>query len=171
MTDDADPPSSTLKPLVGFLRGHFALEWDGIHGAAHWARVRFHGLRLAGRNGARADVVELFAFLHDAERRHDGVDRDHGKRGARLARRLNGEHFQLDALGLDLLCHAIESHSEGHVEGDLTVRTCWDADRLDLSRLGIRPDPRRLATDEARQADVIEEAWRRARGHMERWSR
>ena len=24
-------------------------------------------------------------------------------------------------------------------EGDLTVRTCWDADRLDLGRVGIRP--------------------------------
>lgn len=155
--------ATDLLPLARFLRQHFALDWYGIHGAAHWTRVRYHGLRLARQSGARADVVTLFAFLHDAERRDDGTDRGHGARGARLARRLHGEHFRLDAEGLDMLCHAIEFHSAGLVEGDITVRTCWDADRLDLARLGIRPDPRRLSTAAARHPEAIARAERMAR--------
>jgi uncharacterized protein len=56
-----------LASLARFLRGHVALDWHGIHGAAHWTRVRYHGPRLAAQTGARPDVVMLFAFLHDAE--------------------------------------------------------------------------------------------------------
>ena len=32
---------------------------------------------------------------------------------------------------------------------DLTVMACWDADRLDLGRVGIRVDPKRLFTTTA----------------------
>jgi uncharacterized protein len=38
----------------------------------------------------------------------------------------------------------------GHLEGDATLQACWDADRLDLGRVGITPSPRRLCTDAAR---------------------
>jgi uncharacterized protein len=44
------------------------------------------------------------------------------------------------------------------------VQTCWDADRLDLGRVGKRPDPRRLCTPAARDRDVIEWAYRRSLG-------
>ena len=44
------------------------------------------------------------------------------------------------------LCH----HSDGRVDADVTVQTCWDADRLDLGRVGKRPDPRLLCTPAAR---------------------
>jgi hypothetical protein len=30
---------------------------------------------------------------------------------------------------------------------DVTIQTCWDADRLDLGRVGIRPDPARMGTE------------------------
>ena len=67
---------STITPhLVAMLRREFALEWEGIHGAPHWARVRRNGLRIAAVTKASARVVELFAFLHDARRLHDGGDR------------------------------------------------------------------------------------------------
>ncbi|MEN1958120.1 hypothetical protein [Luteimonas changyuni] len=74
---------------MAHLRKEFRLDWNGIHGAAHWARVRFHGVSLA--------------------------------RG----------------LGLDERVPA-----------------------LDLGRVGIRPDPRRLCTPLARDAGRIERAWR-----------
>jgi len=32
-----------------------------------------------------------------------------------------------------------------------TVATCWDADRLDLGRVGIKPDARYLFSDEAKE--------------------
>ena len=45
-----------------------------------------------------------------------------------------GALFVLDTAGFDMLVHACRYHSDGLVEGDVTVRTCWDADRLDLGR-------------------------------------
>ena len=45
---------------------------------------------------------------------------------------------------MKLLTEALIHHSEGYIEGDVTVRVCWDADRLDLGRVGIEPKPERL---------------------------
>jgi HD superfamily phosphodiesterase len=66
------PRSPVTPDLVAFLRSHFVLDWHGIHGANHWARVKVNGLLLAAETGADARVVELFAFLHDSCREHDG---------------------------------------------------------------------------------------------------
>ena len=40
--------------------------------------------------------------------------------------------------------------------------TCWDADRLDLGRVGIRPDPRRLFTAAARSPELLSWAYQRS---------
>ena len=68
----------------------------------------------------------------------------------------------LDRLGLDMLVHACEFHSDGLTEADATIQACWDADRLDLGRVGIRPDPRRLCTAAAREPGNLEAAYRRS---------
>jgi uncharacterized protein len=52
-------------------------------------------------------------------------------------------------------------HSDGHVEGEPALRACWDADRLDLGRVGIRPDPAYLCTNPARDPGTIAAALRR----------
>ncbi len=36
-------------------------------------------------------------------------------------------------------------HSNGAVDADPTVQTCWDADRLDLGRVGIKPAARYMS--------------------------
>jgi uncharacterized protein len=46
---------------------------------------------------------------------------------------------------------------------DITIQTCWDADRLDLGRVGIVPDPARLCTVAARDPDLIRWAIERSR--------
>lgn len=165
--------------LIQFLRSHFQLDWQGIHGAPHWARVRHNGLLLAKTVedhypafSVNRKVIELFAFLHDAERQSDHSDPDHGLRAARLAHSLNGEFFQLDPRALQQLTTACESHSYGYtsykeagldfVEDDLTVLVCWDADRLDLGRTGVKPDARYLCTQAAKQPEVIEYCWVRS---------
>ena len=153
--------------LLAHLRSRFLLDWQGIHGAAHWARVRSHGLWLARRTGADAEVVELFAFLHDACRENDTHDPEHGRRAARLAEELRGEYFELDDRRAALLDEALRRHPDGRITGDVTVRTSWDADRLDLGRAGIRPDPRRLSTVPARDPVRIELAWQRSRRWLE----
>ena len=70
------------RQLIEIVRRQFRLEWQGIHGVPHWGRVRWNGLEMARVNGAREDVVELFAFLHDRQRLHDGTDREHVARAA-----------------------------------------------------------------------------------------
>lgn len=151
------------QELICFIRHEFPLEWRGIHGAPHWARVRVNGLRLAKTTGANTKVVELFAFLHDARRVHDGGDGRHGARAAQLAHELNGEFFSLTPGESHLLEWACRDHSSGSIEGEITVQTCWDADRLDLGRIGIRPVPSRLCTEAARRSETIAAAYRRSR--------
>ena len=164
--------SGVLTPaLLAAVRRQFRLDWGGVHGAPHWARVRLNGLAIAARSGARIDVIELFAFFHDSCRHNDYGDRRHGSRAVDFAHALRGELFQIDSAGFDLLAEACRTHSDGGMTGDLTVRACWDADRLDLWRVGITPDPRRLATAEARDEAVFAQAQQRAWAWVQRYRR
>jgi hypothetical protein len=53
-------------------------------------------------------------------------------RAADYALELNRDVLRLDRPGLELLTYAVRHHSDGLLEADITVQTCWDADRLDL---------------------------------------
>lgn len=156
-------PAVISRGLIEAIRKEFRLDWTGIHGAPHWARVRENGLRLAGVNGARPEVVELFAFLHDSRRVQDGADPGHGRRAAALAVSLKGSLISLPDEDFDLLVYACTHHSSGSVEADLTVQTCWDADRLDLGRVGIMPNAAYLCTAAAKDSSMIEWAYLRSR--------
>lgn len=127
-------------------------------------RVRQNGLRLARETGANTRVVELFAFFHDSCRRNDGRDPDHGARGAELAWELHGTDFELELPELELLTTACIGHSRGGTLADITVMTCWDADRLDLGRVGIYPEAERLCTEAARDPRLIQWAYARSIG-------
>ena len=151
------------EELIALVRSEFALSWDGIHGVAHWARVRDNGLRLAELTGANPQIVELFAFLHDSKRCNDGQDPDHGKRAAAFARSLRGSLITLDGEDMELLTFACAYHTDGLTEADVTVQACWDADRLDLGRVGIKPNPRYLCTPAAQDPETIRWAYRRSR--------
>ena len=127
-----------------------------IHGESHWQRVAAAGLALLPETPA-ADpaLVFLFALFHDSMRSNDGYDPLHGPRGAALARELRGEAFDLKDAEMDLLGFACEEHTNGGVGSDPTVGVCWDADRLNLWRVGIRPDPHWLSTEAARSEERI----------------
>jgi uncharacterized protein len=140
-----------LKSLVRVILEGYALPWQGTHGVAHWARVLENGLRLAQETRAHAAVVQLFAVFHDARRVNEGADPGHGRRGAELAAALRGECFSLSDVEFALLCDACTRHTDGRTDADITVQTCWDADRLDLGRVGICPAPARLCTPAARR--------------------
>ena len=144
------------------IRDGYTLPEDGPHGIHHWARVLENGIRVAERTGADAEVVALFAMFHDSRRINENHDEGHGLRGGELASSLRGSLVHLDDTRFDLLFEACRLHTDGHTTGDPTLRACWDADRLDLGRVGITPSPRRLCTDAARE--MIDWADRRARG-------
>lgn len=150
------------KSLLTALRREFALDWHGIHGAAHWARVRHNGLHLAPATGAVTRVVELFAVLHDVKRQNDDDDPDHGERAAEFALSRRGTLFHLADRELELLLTACAGHSSGSRAGDPTVLTCWDADRLDLGRVGVVPQASRLCTSAARDPKIIAAAHARS---------
>jgi uncharacterized protein len=151
------------EELIARVQSEFALSWDGIHGVAHWARVRDNGFKLIELTGANPQIVELFALLHDAKRCNDGKDPGHGKRGAEFARSLHGSLITLPDGDMELLTFACEYHTDGLIEAHVTVQTCWDADRLDLGRIGIRPNPHYLCTPAARDPEMIEWAYQRSR--------
>ena len=159
----ARDPVVITPSLIDLLRQKFLLDWNGIHGVAHWARVRANGLSLARSNGANARIVEYFSFLHDVCRRNDGRDPDHGSRAALFARRMRDRHIDLDDAEFSILAAAIGGHTYGKYHENLTVLTCWDADRLDLGRVGIAPEADRLSTAAARNPAVIASACDSAR--------
>lgn len=128
----------------------YALPTRGFHGVVHWARVFENGLRIATANGADQEIVTLFALFHDARRVNEDRDDDHGLRGGELARSLRGKLVHLDDDRFELLFEACRLHTDGHTTGDRTLLACWDADRLDLGRVGITPDPKRLGTKAGR---------------------
>ncbi len=149
--------TSTLdkKELIKYLKSYFRLDWLGIHGSPHWARVLLNGTYLAEKENARLDVITLFAFLHDHEREHDNADYVHGLRAAKNAAKLRDVYFTIDDEGFNLLCYAMDRHSDGETQADITVQCCWDADRLDLGRIGIYPDADRLCTKSAKDPEFI----------------
>jgi len=151
--------ASLLCPVtIGEIRREFQLDWLGFHGVVHWARVLENGLNLCcGVSDARADVVVLFALFHDSCRRNEHRDPKHGERAALLAE----AYFQrgrlpVDGPGLQLLAEACRGHDQGRVSSDATIGVCWDADRLDLARVGILPSARFLSTETAKNRDLLE---------------
>ena len=144
-------PPAKVRAMVGEavdLFKRFAKDDPGeraIHGIEHVRQVAEIGRQLAKRTpGADLMVVGVFAALHDACR---PPERNHGARAAELARSLHrAGDLLLDWKQLQTLCSALEDHARGLTTTDPTIGCCWDADRLDLPRCGIRVDGRYLST-------------------------
>jgi len=136
----------------------------GLHGIPHWSRVWYHGRRLAAAQDLDPALSAWFAFLHDSQRHGDGFDPEHGARAADFAQRLrrDGMVNELTRSQFEQLCEAMKLHSSGRIHGEPAMMVCWDADRLDLLRAGIRPDPARMCTAMARRGAVINHACRMA---------
>lgn len=121
------------------------------HGPEHWARVEGNAKMLAAATeGADRDVCVWFARLHDTMRDSEYADPGHGPRAAEMAvvlwKETAGELGNLSLAQLDVLHEAIDRHDLGEVSDDPTIGVCWDADRLELPRVGIVPDPDLMST-------------------------
>lgn len=160
-----------LDPLLAAVRERSTGIDSPIHGELHWRTVGANGLWLAGSvEGVDTQVVFLFALLHDTMRLNDGHDPEHGRRAATFAAELDAAGLLgIAAPQLGLLVHACAEHADGTVSTDPTVGVCWDADRLDLPRVGITPRPELFSTDAARSgAHPLAEApdWAELFGHL-----
>ena len=121
----------------------------GIHGLSHAKRVEKFGLMLAEKTDADRDVIIWFAYLHDSQRTNDGFDNNHGPDAARFVDTIRNTFLQeLNDTQILQLKEACRLHTSTHRTGDITIDTCFDADRLDLPRVGNMPDPKRMATEQ-----------------------
>jgi uncharacterized protein len=151
-----------LKPILKAILDEYVLPLDGDHGVAHWARVLENGMRLHEHTNANIEVVTLFAVLHDSRRINEMTDPNHGHRAAEFAAKIRGSLFDLTDHDFSLLYRACEGHTHERTHPDATIQTCWDSDRLDLGRVGIRPHPTRLCTDAAKRPEMLKWADGRA---------
>ena len=151
-----------LPLVVRTILDEYALSPGGDHGVSHWARVLENGVRLANTTGANIEVVQLFAVFHDSKRVKETSDPDHGRFGAEFAAELRGRVFDLPDHEYGLLYRACSGHTHERTHPDITIQTCWDADRLDLGRVGVAPHSSRLCTDAARDPATIKWADGRA---------
>ena len=147
--------------LLAEIKKHYCLSWSGIHGIPHWYRVHVNSTRLSAQIGVNSKVVELFSIFHDSQRRNDSHDKKHGKRGGELALKLR-RYLPVDDDDLQLLVTACELHTSAKTHENITVQCCFDADRLDLGRVGIIPLAEYLSTPMAKMQETIEWAYHRS---------
>lgn len=139
-------PSVDFAKLQEIISEQRSTEYESIHGLEHWNQVEYNGLFLAEKTGADVLVVRLFSLFHDSRRLNDDYDPEHGLRGAEFAKTLRNKYFELDNERFEMLYTACAFHTELHKTGNPTIDTCFDADRLDLGRVGILPLPNKMAT-------------------------
>ena len=124
------------------IRKQFKIDWWGHHGIRHWARVRRNARTIAQHiKGVDTQVTDLFAILHDAWREDEWEDPSHGCRAMAHLRKLHGDtRLGLSPEQFHTLLIAIERHSDpGATPYNITMAACWNADRLDLGRVGFPP--------------------------------
>lgn len=143
--------------LLNLIKAQFQLDLNSDHGLSHWSRVAEIGRYLSEHTRADVVVVNLFAYLHDARRQDEWSDPAHGERAGIFAQELYENKFLgISPTQIDQLCYACKHHNRLMAKSeDITVQTCWDADRLDLWRVGITPKEEFLYTAVAKQDDVI----------------
>jgi uncharacterized protein len=123
----------------------------GVHGIDHWDRVYENGQELVTPK-VKPLVVGLFAYLHDSCRVNDGEDVGHGPRAAEFISTLRDNLLKDVSDGdIQLLRTACRLHTGTVSTGNPTIDACFDADRLDLWRVGVIPDPTRMATEKGKE--------------------
>jgi uncharacterized protein len=137
--------------VLDHVLAHATADVSSIHGLSHWRRVEGNGRLLAAREGCDPLTVVLFAYLHDFLRENDGSDPQHGPRAADFIEQhwaQVGVEVSADVLGE--LAFACRYHTSSNAPPSGEVALCWDADRLDLPRVGIEPALKYFHSDAAK---------------------
>lgn len=121
---------------------------DSIHGYNHWKNVEKFGNYIADKNGADKKVISNFAFLHDIGRTAEYKEPGHGQKSAEIIKKFfSAGSLELNNQQYEKLLEAVAEHENSAAKSDdMTIQTCWDADRLDLPRVYIFPDKNLLYT-------------------------
>lgn len=144
----------TLK-LLKEIQKYYPLDWYGTHGVVHWSHVYENGMKLSKQKGVNRKILQLFSVFHDSQRQNEWHCENHGNRGAQLALKLRSLCAVSDD-EFELLTIACGHHTNSRTHDNITVQACFDADRLDLGRVGIVPDPRYLCTPLAKTQEIVD---------------
>ncbi len=147
--------------LLSLIKKHYKLQWSGTHGIIHWSRVYDNGIKLSTQPGVNSKVVQLFSIFHDSQRHNEHTDPQHGYRGSQLAIKIR-DHLPINDHEFHLLTTACSLHTSAQNHENITVKACFDSDRLDLGRVGNYPKPDLLCSPLAKQTDTIEWAYNRS---------
>ena len=140
----------TNKELINQLQRDSKLFHSPIHGFRHWRTVEKNGLYLSQFNNGDPAVISHFAYFHDCMRVNEHRDDGHGKRGGEYALKVR-DLIDLNDEQLQTLYRACSGHTGGRNPSCDTISCCWEADRLDLRRVGIELDLRWLYSDAAKK--------------------
>jgi len=143
----------------------FALGQDSYHGPAHWKRVLANGRFISSHLNLNSDFIHHFAWLHDCCRENESYDPQHGTRAASFAKELYKKEIQLTPMLFEKLIFTLEHHNKGKVSDDLQIGACWDADRLELGRVGIYPDAKYMSTPLGKNGSLIDLCYERSIGY------
>jgi uncharacterized protein len=123
-----------------------------FHGMDHFLDVaRSAGEIAAVTPGANFVGAVLAAAYHDLGRYHDNPDPEHGRRSAKIVKRYDLLVPWRSLINEKEVLDAIKYHTDGKVTTNPTMGSLWDADRLELHRVGILPDPRLMSTVEGKK--------------------
>jgi len=143
----------SIQALKDYIEEHKTICSSPFHGMNHWDHVWANGQEIGWATEADMEVVEYFAYLHDCQRWSEGTDWLHGPRAAQFAQE-HRDLFDLSNSQFKELISAVAGHTKlqpGCKAGENpTIATCWDADRLDIWRVGYSVDTRFLFTDRAK---------------------
>ncbi len=156
-----DPPIKSAmftQPFFDHLAEQFQLDHFGYHGIEHWLRVLINGREIARRISVNLKVIELFALIHDCRRWNEFEDPLHGQRAAEFCDSLKDRWFALDDTDLRLLRTACRYHTSENFHPNATIQACWDADRLDLGRIGITLGRERFGDYLEQHEDLVQAA-------------
>ena len=139
-----------IKRLREYAIKHSILGDYSVHGVSHWDRVARNAEVLITSDVDEL-VVKAFAYIHDVERVNESDDLQHGPRAALLVDEIRSSVLSfLNDQEIEQLKEACRFHTIRHKTEDATVNACFDADRLDLGRVGITPNPNKMATVQGR---------------------
>lgn len=96
----------------------------------HILRVCNYGKLLAEAEGANVELVLAGCLLHDVAVFDPGDSRDHGRRGAEIARALLGE-LGYTPEEVENICYSVASHVDVDKPHTLEARVVTDADNID----------------------------------------
>lgn len=142
--------------ILNLVKSNFKLDLNGYHGLDHWLRVYNNCLSISKYYKINSEVFELFALLHDSKREDEDKDLLHGKRAALFIKDLiKYNKINLSKDDARRLIFACSNHTRSNKKAklyqDLVVQICFDADRLDIGRVGIVPEEQYFQTDYAKK--------------------